>query len=218
MRTARRAMADKYLSIKERVTGFSFANLGIFSGFGGSIIDAVYGLILFDIFKSTAAVGVYSAVYNAFILLVTLFAGEFFRLMTKSRLFYISMIAIGVCYFMMAFSIKPATFIALDYTSGIPQVLVGMLIPLFLADFSRNIGMAKLNGRYHLWLNVGALAAPLIAMAIAGRFGIRTPFFAVAVIYIIGAAYFNLFGIIQPDKTVKKISPRRTLKSIWRNT
>ncbi|MCL2339082.1 MAG: MFS transporter [Proteobacteria bacterium] len=209
--------AEKYLSVKERVNGFSFANLGFFSGFGGGIISAVYSLILLDIFQSSAKVGIYSAIYAAFGMLVALFSGEFFRRVSKSRLFYAGMLTIGVCYFMMAFSVAPATFITLDYVSGVPQVLVGMLIPLFMADFSKDVGIAKLNGRYHLWLNAGALVAPMVAMAIAGLYGIRSPFFAVAVIYIFGAAFFRWFGIIQEDKKFKKINPRRTIKSVMRS-
>ena len=209
---------EKYLSIKEKVNGFSFANLGFFSGFGGGIINAVYSLILLDIFQNSAKVGVYSAIYSAFGMLVALFAGEFFRVTTKSRLFYMGMWTIGICYFMMAFSVAPATFITLDYVSGIPQILVGMLIPLFMADFSKDVGIAKLNGRYHLWLNAGALLAPMVAMAIANMFGLRTPFFAVAVIYIVGAAYFSWFKIIQEDKKFKKINPRHTIKSVMRTS
>jgi len=78
--------------------------------------------------------------------------------------------------------------------------------------------MEKLNARYVLWVNVGALVAPLVAMYIAGIFGIRAPFFIVALFNILALFYFRWFGIIQEEKKVPKINPKRTFKSVWRTT
>lgn len=209
-------MTEKYLSIKSRVNGFSFANLGIFKGFGDGIISAVWALVLLDIFKNSATVGIYSSIYYVFFMLITMFSGEMLKLESKAKLLYVSMLSVAVMYFMMAFSVKPATFISLDFLSAVPQMLIGLLLSLFMADFaSKTIGIERLNGRYVLWTNAGALVAPVVAMYIANRFGLRTPFFAVALINFLGLLYFRWFGIIQEDKKVPKISPKRTMKSIW---
>ncbi|MBN1325140.1 MAG: MFS transporter [Alphaproteobacteria bacterium] len=208
---------DKYISMKNSVSGFSFANLGLFTGFGNSISSTIYSLVLLEIFRNSATVGIYVSIYSAFCMIIALFANELFRYFSKAKIFYFSMLMLMVCYFMMGFSIKSGTFIALDYTSGIAVVFVSVLIPLFMSDFSKTTGMAKLNARYHLWLNVGALFAPMIAMAIAGSFGNRSVFFASAAIYGLGWIVFKLFKIVQEDKKIKKVSPRRTLRSIWNN-
>ena len=135
------------------------------------------------------------------------------------RVFYFVMLMLAVCYAMMSFSILPRTFIILDYTSGIASTLVGMLIPLFMSDFSRNIGMARLNARYHLWLNIGALFAPMVAVAIADYYGTnRSAFFASALIYLAGWGMFKYFAIVQEDKKIKPVNPRRTFKALWKNT
>jgi MFS family permease len=209
---------DRYISVNSGVNGFSFANLGLFTGFGSGIITAVYSLVLLEIFKSAAVVGIYSAAYNAFGLLVALFFGEFARAFSKARLFYASMFAVVVCYVMLSFSIKPATFVALDFFTQIPLVLIGTLIPLFMADFAKDGGIARLNGRYHLWLNVGSLFAPMIAMLIANHFQNRTAFLASAAMYLLGLILFKRYNIVQEEKSVRKISPRRTIKSVWRET
>ena len=164
---------DKYISVSNKVNGFSFANLGLFTGFADGIYNAVYSLVILDIFRSSAVVGVYVALYSAFCLVVGLFANEIFRRFSKVRVFYFVLIMLAICYAMMSFSILPRTFIILDFTSGIAAVLVGMLIPLFMSDFSRNIGMARLNARYHLWMNIGALFAPMLAVVVAEYFGTR---------------------------------------------
>ena len=59
-------MSDKYLSISKKVSGFSFANLGLFTGFAGAIISAIYSLVLLDIFKDPAIVGLYVSGYFVF--------------------------------------------------------------------------------------------------------------------------------------------------------
>ncbi|MDR2413334.1 MAG: MFS transporter [Rickettsiales bacterium] len=204
--------------MKKFVSGFSFANLGLFTGFGNGIYNAVYSLVLLEIFANSASVGLYVAIYSAFCMFVASFASEIFRYFSKAKIFYFSMLTIMLFYFMMGFSIKAGTFIALDYATGVALVLVSVLIPLFMADFSKNIGMAKLNARYHLWLNIGALFAPMIAMLIAGNFGNRAAFFASAVIYGLGWMFFKYFKIVQEDKKTRRISPRRTLKSFLKNT
>ena len=209
---------DKYLSVRNSVSGFSFANLGLFTGFADGIYNAVYSLVLLEIFRSSAVVGVYVALYAAFCMIVGLFANELFRQFSKVRVFYFAMLMLAVCYAMMSFSIRPSTFIILDYTTGIAITLTTMLIPLFMSDFSRGIGMARLNSRYHLWLNIGAFFAPMVAVAISSVAGNRAAFFASAVIYLAGWATFKYFRVVQQDKQIKPVSPRRTARALMRNT
>ena len=209
---------DKYISVKSGVSGFSFANLGLFTGFADGIYNAVYSLVLLEIFRNSAVVGIYVAIYAAFCMLVGLFANEIFRQFSKVKVFYFVMLMLAVCYAMMSFSIRPSTFIILDYVTGIAITLVGVLIPLFMSDFSKNIGMAKLNSRYHLWLNIGALFAPMIAVAIAGEFTNRAAFFASALIYFAGWMSFKFFRVVQEDKKITPVNPRRTFKALWKNT
>lgn len=210
---------DKYISVSKKVSGFSFANLGLFTGFADGIYNAVYSLVILDIFRSSATVGVYVALYSAFCLIVGLFANEIFRRFSKVRVFYFVLLMLAACYAMMSFSILPRTFIILDYTSGIAATLATVLIPLFMADFSRNIGMARLNARYHLWLNIGALFAPMVAVAIADYFGTnRSAFFASAIIYMAAWGMFKYFAIVQADKKIKPVNPRRTFRALWKNT
>lgn len=209
---------DKYISVGKRVSGFSFANLGLFTGFADGIYNAVYSLVLLEIFRSSATVGVYVAIYSVFCFLVGLFANEIFRQFSKVRVFYFVMLMIAICYAMMSFSILPRTFIILDYTTGFAITLIAMLIPLFMSDFSKNIGMARLNSRYHLWMNVGALLAPTVAVMIANNFDNRAAFMASALIYFAGWGMFKYFKIVQQDKKIKPVSPRRTFKALWKNT
>lgn len=209
---------DKYISIKNGISGFSFANLGLFTGFADGIYNAVYSLVLLEIFQSSAVVGIYVAIYAAFCMIVGLFANELFRRFSKVKVFYSVMLLLAIGYAMMSFSIRPSTFIILDYTTGVAVTLVGVLIPLFMSDFSKKTGMAKLNSRYHLWLNIGALFAPMIAVAIANQFTNRAAFFASALIYLAGWMAFKLFHIVQEDKKISPVDPRRTFKALWKNS
>lgn len=209
---------DKYISVNKNVSGFSFANLGLFTGFADGIYNAVYSLVILEIFQSSAIVGLYVALYSVFCFVVGLFANEILRQFSKVRVFYFVMLMMAACYAMMSFSILPRTFIILDYTTGIAITLVGVLIPLFMSDFSKNIGMARLNSRYHLWLNVGALFAPMVAVAIADAFGNRAAFFASALIYLVGWGVFKYFRIVQEDKQIRPVNPRKTFKALWKNT
>lgn len=209
---------DRYISVGRKVNGFSFANLGFFTGFADGIYNAVYALVILEIFKSSAVVGVYVAIYSVFCFLVGLFANEILRMFSKARVFYFALLMMAVCYAMMSFSILPRTFIILDYTTGIAITLSSMLIPLFMSDFSKKIGMARLNSRYHLWLNVGALFAPMVAVFIANHFGNRAAFFGSAVMYLIAWTAFKYFKIVQEDKQVRAVKPNRTVRALWKNT
>ena len=207
--------------------GYSFANLGLFTGFASGIYNAVYSLVILGIFTellaneklASSVVGVYVAIYSIFCMIIGVFSKELLRWFSKARLLYVAFLLVVACYAMMSFSVKPTTFITLDYVSGVGSTVVGILIPLFMADFSKNVGMAKLNARYHLWVNIGCLVAPLFALNIAEWFGnYRIPFLAAAMIYAGGLLFFRRFGIVQPDKEIKTVSPRRTIKSLWINT
>lgn len=218
---------EKYIAIKENVDGYSFANLGLFTGFASGVYNAVYSLVILGIFTeifmdagvASSVVGVYVAMYSVFCMVIGIFSKELLRWFSKARLLYMAFLLVIVCYAMMSFSVRPTTFVALDYASGIGSTIVGILIPLFMADFSKNIGMAKLNARYYFWVNIGALIAPLFALNIAEYFGnYRIPFLASAMIYAGGLLFFKRFGIVQADKPIKTVSPRRTMKSLWINT
>lgn len=204
-------------------TGYSFTNIGLFTGFGSGIVNAVYSLVIFDIFRmffkpetASAAVGAYAAVYAIFSGLVGIFSAEFLHRFTKSRLLYVSMMILGLCYAMMSFSVKPGTFITLDYVSNFGLTMAGILIPLFLSDFSKGIGIEHLNARYHLWVNVGTLFAPMFAMVIVNHFGgnYRAPLLAAGMIYFSGMLFFKRFGVAQSKKPLKHINFRRTLRAL----
>ena len=214
---------EKYLSIRKNVNGFSFANLGLFTGFGSGVVNAVYSLTLLGIFElffsqkvASAAVGVYAGIYALFACIVGIFSAEILHWFTKSRLLYITMATIGVCYAMMSFSVKPSTFIILDYVALASLTLINMLLPLFISDFSKGIGMEKLNARYFLWANIGALVAPIFAMNIVNDFGgnYRAPFLAAGMIYISGLLFFKHFGIVQQEKVLKPVNMRKTLRAL----
>ena len=209
---------DRYVSFGRYVSGFSFANMGIFTGFADGIYNAVYSLVILEIFRSSAIVGLYVALYAAFCMFVGLFANEIFRRFSKVRVFYFVLLMLGVGYAMMSFSIQPRTFITLDFSTGIAITLSQMLIPLFMSDFAGRVGMARLNARYHLWMNIGALFAPMIAVAIAGYFDYRAAFMASSLIYFLAWLFFKWFHIVQPDKEIKPVNPRRTIRALWKNT
>lgn len=208
---------DKYVSARSSLSGFSFANLGLFTGFADGIYNAVYSLVILEIFKSSAVVGVYVAIYSVFCMIVALFAKEIFRQFSKVKVFYFALLMLVVCYAMMGFSVLPRTFIVLDYTSGFAITLTALLIPLFMSDFSGDTGMARLNSRYHLWTNVGALLAPMLAVVVATRYGNRSAFFLSSAIYLAAWMFFKYFRLIQEDKKIKPMSPRRTVRSLMRN-
>ena len=52
---------DRYISFG-RVSGLSFANMGLFTGFADGIYNAVYSLVILEIFRSSAVVGIYVAI------------------------------------------------------------------------------------------------------------------------------------------------------------
>ena len=208
---------DKYISARSSVSGFSFANLGLFTGFADGIYNAVYSLVILEIFRNSAIVGVYVAIYSIFCMIAALFAKEIFRQFSKVKVFYFALLMLVVCYAMMGFSVLPRTFIVLDYTSGFAITLSAMLIPLFMSDFSGDAGMARLNSRYHLWTNIGALFAPMLAVVVATRYGNRSAFFLSSAIYLAAWIFFKYFRLIQEDKQIKPMSPRRTVRSLMRN-
>ncbi|MBO4746280.1 MAG: MFS transporter [Alphaproteobacteria bacterium] len=208
---------DKYISARSSVSGFSFANLGLFTGFADGIYNAVYSLVILEIFKSSAIVGIYVAIYSVFCMIVALFANEIFRQFSKVKVFYFALLMLVACYAMMGFSVLPRTFVVLDYTSGFAITLSAMLIPLFMSDFAGDTGMARLNSRYHLWTNIGALFAPMLAVMVATRYGNRAAFFLSSAIYLAAWMFFKYFRIVQEDKQIKPMSPRRTVRSLMRN-
>lgn len=209
---------DKYISARGSVNGLAFANLGIFTGFADGIYNAVYSLVILEIFKNSATVGIYVAIYSIFCMIVALFANQIFRQFSKVKVFYFALVTMITCYAMMGFSVLPRTFIVLDYTSGFAITLTALLIPLFMSDFAGSAGMAKVNARYHLWVNVGALVAPMLAVTVATRFGNRSAFFLASAVYFGAWVFFKYFRLSQEDKQIKPVNPRTTIRALWRNT
>ena len=209
---------DKYISARGSVNGLAFANLGIFTGFADGIYNAVYSLVILEIFKNSATVGIYVAIYSIFCMIVALFANQIFRQFSKVKVFYFALVTMITCYAMMGFSVLPRTFIVLDYTSGFAITLTALLIPLFMSDFAGSAGMAKVNARYHLWVNVGALVAPMLAVTVATRFGNRSAFFLASAVYFGAWVFIKYFRLSQEDKQIKPVNPRTTIRALWRNT
>lgn len=214
---------EKYISINKNISGFSFANLGLFTGFASSVVNAVYSLVLFEIFKvffseelASSAVGVYAAITAVFCMFVGFFSTEILHWFTKSKLLYLVLTLLGVCYCMMSLSVKPLTFITLDFVALFAYTMLSMLLPLFISDFSKGVGMEKLNARYLLWVNIGALVAPMFAMSVVSFFdgNYRMPLLAAGMVYFSGLLFFKHFGIVQQDKVIKKVNMRKTFRAL----
>ena len=214
---------EKYLAIRKNVTGFSFTNLGLFTGFASSVVSAVYSLVLFEIFKlffseelASGAVGIYAAVIALFSVFVGMFSTQILHWFTKTRLLYIVLSCLGACYCMMSFSVKPGTFITLDFVAQFALTLLNILLPLFISEFSKGIGMEKLNARYLLWVNIGAFVAPVFAMTVVSFFAnnYRIPLLAAGIVYLSGLLFFKHFGIVQQDKVIKKVNMHRTMRAL----
>lgn len=214
---------EKYLSMRKNVTGFSFANLGLFTGFASSVVSAVYSLVLLDIFKlffneemASSAVGIYAAIIAVFSMCVGLFSTQILRWFTKTKLLGIVLSFLCACYCMMSFSVKPGTFITLDFMAQFALTVLNILLPLFISDFSKGVGMEKLHARYLLWVNIGALIAPVFAMTVVSFFGgnYRMPLMAAGLVYFSGLLFFKHFGIVQEDKIIKKVNMRKTWRAL----
>ena len=214
---------EKYLSMRQNVNGFSFTNLGLFTGFASSIVSAVYSLVLFEIFKlffneemASSAVGIYAAVIAVFSMFVGLFSTQILRWFTKTKLLGIVLSFLCACYCMMSFSVKPGTFITLDFMAQFALTILNILLPLFMSDFAKGVGMEKLNARYLLWLNIGAFVAPMFAMTVVSFFGgnYRMPLMAAGLVYFSGLLFFKHFGIVQEDKVIKRVNMRKTLRAL----
>ena len=214
---------EKYISMRQNVTGFSFANLGLFTGFASSVVSAVYSLVLLEIFKlffneemASSAVGIYAAIIAVFSMCVGLFSTQILRWFTKTRLLGIVLSFLGACYCMMSFSVKPGTFITLDFMAQFALTLLNILLPLFISDFSRGVGMEKLHARYLLWVNIGAFIAPMFAMSVVSFFNnnYRMPLLAAGLVYFSGLLFFKHFGIVQEDKIIKRVNMRKTLRAL----
>lgn len=214
---------EKYLSMRQNVNGFSFTNLGLFTGFASSVVAAVYSLVLFEIFKlffneelASSAVGIYAAIIAVFSMFVGLFSTEILHWFTKSKLLGIVLSFLGACYCMMSFSVKPGTFITLDFMAQFALTILNILLPLFMSDFSKGVGMEKLNARYLLWVNIGAFIAPMFAMTVVTFFNgnYRMPLMAAGLVYLSGLLFFKHFGIVQQDKVVKRVNMRRTFRAL----
>ena len=214
---------EKYLSMRQNVNGFSFTYLGLFTGFASSIVSAVYSLVLFEIFKlffneemASSAVGIYAAVIAVFSMFVGLFSTQILRWFTKTKLLGIVLSFLCACYCMMSFSVKPGTFITLDFMAQFALTILNILLPLFMSDFAKGVGMEKLNARYLLWLNIGAFVAPMFAMTVVSFFGgnYRMPLMAAGLVYFSGLLFFKHFGIVQEDKVIKRVNMRKTLRAL----
>jgi len=165
---------------------------------------------------ASAAVGVYSAVFALFAVVVGLFSTEILHWFTKTRLLYVTMVLVGACYCMMSFSVKSLTFVTLDYAAEFGLTIIGILLPLFMSDFSKDVGMERLNARLHLWTNIGAIIAPIFAMWVVDLFGgdYRVPFLAAGLIYFSGLLFFKHFGIVQQNKELKRVNFRKTVRML----
>lgn len=214
---------EKYIFNKQQFNGFSFANMGLFNGFASSIVTTVYSLVLFEIFKiffneelASSMVGWYAAVIAVFCMLVGFFSTQILHWFTKTRLLYMVLTLIGICYCMMSFSIKPGTFITLDFAAQFAYTILCVLIPLFVSDFSKGIGIEKVNARYLLWVNMGALVAPVFAMWVVSLFdnNYRMPFLAAGMVYLSEMLFFKHFGIVQTDKIIKKVNIKKTCRAL----
>ncbi|MDR2685161.1 MAG: MFS transporter [Rickettsiales bacterium] len=211
-------MADKYISYSQKTNGYTFANIGFFYGFGGSILSSVYSLILLDIFKDPAIVGLYSAAFAVIAMLFSMFSSEIFRLLPKAKILPGACVAIIVSVFMMAFQPSAGSFIVLDVIRECAWALFVTSLTLFMTDFAVGKNVEKVFGRYYVLNNIGSIVAPIIALRMASYFGnARATLMLVSLVFMCALLYYKNYRVTAEDKRARVAPPKKTLAKVFGN-
>lgn len=202
---------EKYINLSQGISGKTFANMGMFSGLINGILGAVYSLILYQVFKSDILVGIYSSFFALVGLVFTLFSSELFRLFNKTQLTLFGFIIAIFATLGMSFPITMGSFISLDIARQLSVIIMGLSLSLFMVEFSSRENLARINGRYALLSNLGALAGPIIGSYYAQEYDNLFPLKIVSIIYVFYAFYF----IHQHLRSEQKDVQPRKIVSVW---
>ena len=160
-----------------------------------AMVETVWAVYLGGILPSDSAVGMAISAFTAVGILAAFLAPEILAKMRDTEVFSLSLLGIGICYTVFAFTNELLLFLVAAMAVMVLESLRGSSLGILFRDESGDRRLDQNEGMLYTMTNIGYLLGPLAAGYLSEAMGIRSVFALVAIFVFITLVRFRQIGI-----------------------
>ena len=179
--------------------GRIFSWLSFIAAIGNSIVFTILPLILFEKLQNESLVGYYYSIIAVVVLGASIYSTLIFQKFSKVLIAKVALVITIACLFALSFAQTLWQIGGLDIPRIICIITFGVALSIFIDDFTERKNLAKAEGRYYMFYNMGLVIGPIIGGYSAKYFGNQSVFLFAGFFYILVLAVFLYQHIYQKN-------------------
>ena len=179
--------------------GRVFSWLSLITAIGNGIFFTIFPIILLDKLKDESVVGYYYSAIAIIILFACIYSTVLFQRYSRVLIAKVALIGTASVLFLMTLLEQVWSLASFDIIRNISIITLGVALSIFIDDFTERKNLAKAEGKFYMFNNIGLFIGPVIGGYSAKYFGDSSIFVLAGFFYMIAFFVFWYQHIFQKN-------------------
>ncbi len=213
LRHTKHKIATQHQSPDGRV----FSWLSLITAIGNGIFFTIFPIILLDKLKNESLVGYYYSAIAVVILFACVYSTVLFQKYSRVLIAKTALIGTASVLFLMTLLEQVWSLAGFDIIRNISIITLGVALSIFIDDFTERKNLAKAEGKFYMFNNIGLLIGPVIGGYSAKYFGDSSIFILAGFFYLIALFVFLYQHLYQKNPRITHGKHEEDIHELFQN-
>jgi len=197
--------------------GRIFSWLSMITAVGNSIVFTILPLILFEKLQNESLVGYYYSIIAVVVLGASIYSTLLFQKFSKVRIAKAALTIAILALFGLTFADTIWHIGGLDIPRVICLITFAVALSIFIDDYTDRKNLAKAEGKFYMFYNIGLLIGPVIAGYTAKYLGTQYVFIFAGLFYLLALLVFVYQHIYQKNPHIVHSTHEEGISELFLN-
>lgn len=197
--------------------GRVFSWLSLITAIGNGIFFTIFPIILLDKLKNESIVGYYYSAIAIIILFACIYSTVLFQRYSRVLIAKVALIGTASVLFIMTLLEQVWSLAGFDIIRNISIITLGVALSIFIDDFTERKNLAKAEGKFYMFNNIGLFIGPVIGGYSAKYLGDSSIFILAGFFYIIAFFVFLYQHISQKNPHISHGKHEEGIRELFQN-
>ncbi len=197
--------------------GRIFSWMSLITAIGNGIFFTIFPIILFDKLQNESFVGYYYSAIAVIILFACIYSTILFQKYSRVLIAKVALIGTATVLFAMTLLEQVWSLGGLDIIRNISIITLGVALSIFVDDFTERKNLAKAEGKFYMFNNIGLLIGPVLGGYSAKYFGDSSIFVLAGFFYVIALFVFLYQHIYQKNPHITHGKHKEDIRELFLN-
>lgn len=197
--------------------GRIFSWLSLITAIGNGIFFTIFPIILFGKLQNESLVGYYYSAIAVIILFACVYSTVLFQKYSRVLIAKVALIGTATVLFGMTLLEQVWSLGGLDIIRNISIITLGVALSIFVDDFTERKNLAKAEGKFYMFNNIGLLIGPIIGGYSAKYFGDSSIFILAGIFYVLAFFIFLYQHLYQKNPQITHGKHEEGIQELFSN-